>query len=44
MNTLGNTWMDKNGITNDSWWSQYLHAYYFSTVTMVTVGYGDITP
>lgn len=25
-------------------YEEYLRAYYFMTVTMVTVGYGDITP
>lgn len=25
-------------------YEEYLRAYYFTTVTMITVGYGDITP
>ena len=26
------------------WLDMYINAYYYMTVTMVTVGYGDITP
>ena len=36
--------MDKRGIRDQNWSVQYLNAYYFSTVTMITVGYGDIVP
>lgn len=25
-------------------WQKYIYAYYYSTTTMMTVGYGDITP
>lgn len=25
-------------------YTEYIYAYYFATVTMVSVGYGDITP
>ncbi len=35
--------MTKNLNTKD-WTEIYVHAYYYMTVTMVTVGYGDITP
>ncbi|KAL4483357.1 hypothetical protein ABPG72_007999 [Tetrahymena utriculariae] len=39
-----NTWIGNNHFKEDNWASKYIHAYYFSTVTMITVGYGDFTP
>lgn len=38
------TWMTHINIKNDTWENKYLNAYYFTTVTMITVGYGDILP
>ncbi|EAR99219.2 cation channel family protein (macronuclear) [Tetrahymena thermophila SB210] len=39
------TWLDKlKGTHNLAFYEEYLRAYYFTTVTMITVGYGDITP
>lgn len=41
------TWLDKaliGELSTNNWSEQYLNAYYFSAVTMITVGYGDITP
>ena len=38
------TWLQKINKTEENWSIQYLLAFYFSIVTMVTVGYGDITP
>ncbi|EAR99319.2 cyclic nucleotide-binding domain protein (macronuclear) [Tetrahymena thermophila SB210] len=44
-NNCSYTWLDKlKGIQNLTFYEQYLRAYYFTTVTMITVGYGDITP
>ncbi|KAL4462587.1 hypothetical protein ABPG74_000417 [Tetrahymena malaccensis] len=37
-------WMRKIFMEDDIWANQYIAAYYFSTVTMITVGYGDIVP
>lgn len=39
-----NTWMHKKQIINESWIVIYTNSYYFATVTMITVGFGDITP
>lgn len=38
------TWMIGASIQDADWSIQYVTAYYFTTVTMITVGYGDILP
>ncbi|KAL4434927.1 hypothetical protein ABPG74_021266 [Tetrahymena malaccensis] len=43
-NNYSNTWIGTNRFNENDWVSNYIHAYYFSTVTMITVGYGDYTP
>ncbi|KAL4453035.1 hypothetical protein ABPG73_015872 [Tetrahymena malaccensis] len=37
-------WLVKQNLTNEPWEKIYLNALYFSFITMITVGYGDITP
>lgn len=41
---IQNTWLQNVKIENDKWQTKYVNSLYFSTVTMVTVGYGDISP
>ena len=38
------SWLTKYEIIDKKWYIQYIRAYYFATVTMITVGYGDIGP
>ena len=36
--------MSPLGIVNSDWSTKYINAIYFSFITMVTVGFGDIRP
>ncbi|CAK82550.1 unnamed protein product (macronuclear) [Paramecium tetraurelia] len=38
------TWMTQYGIHDAPWEVKYITAFYFSITTMITVGYGDISP
>ena len=38
------TWLDKRDIPKTIWQYQYIEAFYYTMVTMVTVGYGDVLP
>ena len=40
----GFNWLLKSGISEESWGVKYLNSMYFAVTTMITVGYGDITP
>ncbi|KAM3132071.1 hypothetical protein pb186bvf_015815 [Paramecium bursaria] len=45
MTNLGyETWITNHNLQYSSFWLQYLEAFYYSTVTMISVGYGDVTP
>ncbi|KAL4480490.1 hypothetical protein ABPG72_022245 [Tetrahymena utriculariae] len=41
---LNESWLTKNNINNADWYVRYINSVYFSFISMVTVGYGDITP
>ncbi|CAD8154446.1 unnamed protein product [Paramecium pentaurelia] len=38
------SWLITNNLINETWIIKYLSTYYWSIVTMTTIGYGDITP
>ena len=40
----GANWLHYTGVINDEWWQRYLKSFYYVTVVMNTVGFGDITP
>lgn len=37
-------WIEAAGILDLGYTKQYLTSFYFATVTMISVGYGDILP
>ena len=39
-----NNWIKTQDLLNQEWTIQYMSAFYWSTVTVMTVGYGDVVP
>ncbi|KAL4481445.1 hypothetical protein ABPG74_007534 [Tetrahymena malaccensis] len=39
-----NTWLQVRGIQDANVFTRYVQSFYYLSVTMITVGYGDITP
>jgi potassium voltage-gated channel Eag-related subfamily H protein 5 len=37
-------WIDANHLKDSTYVERYVASFYFSTVTMISVGYGDIVP
>ena len=38
------SWVKANKLSDATYTDQYVTAFYFSSVTMFTVGYGDVVP
>ena len=43
-NNLENNWLKVNSLEETEWYVKYMYGYYWALMTVMTVGYGDITP
>ncbi|CAD8125819.1 unnamed protein product [Paramecium sonneborni] len=42
--TYNKSWVLQSAVEDAEWQIQYLQSFYYSAVTMFTIGYGDVTP
>lgn len=40
----GESWLEQSNLQYSHWFDKYVCSFYYSIVTIVTVGYGDVTP
>lgn len=43
-NSSAITWIHKTDLYYEDWYVKYIYSFYYGIVTIVTVGYGDVTP
>ena len=44
VDSSAHTWVHSSDLYTQPWYNKYIFSFYYSIVTIVTVGYGDVTP